>query len=253
MEIILLPLAALLTSILSAIIGMGGGILLLTTMFSFMPHSEVIPSHAAVQFASNGTRVLAFLKNVHWGALGRFSIGLFPGVVLGIVLLRELGELGDADPYLKIVVGGYVLLATFLPKPRRREGARASWWGFPALGFIVGAASLTVGAIGPLIAPIFARRDYVKERLIATKATLQLLTHLLKLPAFLIIQPDLPIARLGTVTVLMIAMVIPGTLIGKRILRHVSERHFVVAYRTAMTLAGLKVLLFDGIKPLILP
>ena len=44
----------------------------------------------------------------------------------------------------------------------------------------------------------------------------------------------------------MIAVVIPGTLLGKRLLRHVTEANFAVLYRLALTAAGLKVLAWDG-------
>jgi uncharacterized membrane protein YfcA len=118
--------------------------------------------------------------------------------------------------------------------------------GFAATGFVAGTAALTVGAVGPLIAPIFARRGFVKEKLIATKAVCQLTTHILKIPAFLLVR-DLEVARLSGLALIMICMVIPGTLIGKRLLTGVSERHFTIAYRVALTLAGLKVLIIDGI------
>ncbi|MFQ5414054.1 MAG: TSUP family transporter [Phycisphaerae bacterium] len=246
MEIVL-PLVALLTAALSAVIGMGGGILLLAAMFAFLPHAEAIPTHAAVQLASNGTRVAAFVRNVDWSTLGRFCVGVVPGMVVGAVVLGTLGMSAEREPYLKLLVGAYVLTATFLPSPRSMSTVRAHWWDFPLLGFVVGAAALTIGAIGPLIAPMFARRRFVKERLIATKATCQLLAHMMKIPAFLMIRPDLDVKRLGLVTVLMIAMVIPGTLIGKRVLKHVTDRHFVVLYRVALTVAGLKVLIVDGV------
>jgi uncharacterized membrane protein YfcA len=97
-----------------------------------------------------------------------------------------------------------------------------------------------------LIAPIFARRDFAKERLIATKAVCQLTTHILKIPAFLLLG-RLDVPRLGGLALVMICMVIPGTLIGKRLLTGVSERHFMIAYRVALALAGLKVLIIDGL------
>jgi uncharacterized membrane protein YfcA len=242
---LILAIAALLTSILSAIIGMGGGILLLAVMFAFMSHGEAIPTHAAVQIASNGTRVLAFIRNVDWPALGRFALGVIPGAVLGAVLLLTFGKIEESEPYLKMIVGVYILLATFLPKPKKRAVAK-TLWDFTLLGFIAGTAALTVGAVGPLIAPIFARHDFVKEHLIATKATCQILTHILKIPAFVFIL-DLNLEDLGLLTLVMICMVIPGTLIGKRIVRHVTPDHFRILYKLALTLAGSKVLFYDGI------
>ena len=115
------------------------------------------------------------------------------------------------------------------------------------MGFLAGTAALTVGAVGPLIAPLFARRHYVKERLIATKAVCQLSTHVLKIPAFLWLRPDLDLGRLGALAAVMIVVVIPGTLIGKRLLTGVSERHFRVGFRVALVLAGTKVLVVDGL------
>ena len=242
---IILAVAALVTSMLSAILGMGGGILLLAVIFCFLDHSEAIPAHAAVQLASNGTRILVFIRNIDWRTLVRYCSGLIPGIVLGSVLLWKLGEPGRSEPYLKMIVGGYILAATYLPKPQKHRSTM-TWWDFPVMGFVCGAAALTIGAVGPLMAPLFARRDFVKERLIATKAICQLITHFSKIPAFLLIR-ELNIAGLGTLTLVMIAMVIPGTLLGKRALKHVSVEHFKIAYKAALTLAGLKVLLVDGL------
>ncbi len=228
---------------------MGGGILLLAVMFVFMDHSVAIPAHAAVQIASNGTRVLAFIKNVDWPALGRFAVGVVPGAVLGAGLLLTFGKIEESEPYLKMIVGAYILLATFLPKPKKRAEAKTKW-DFTLLGFVAGTAALTVGAVGPLIAPIFARHDFVKERLIATKAMCQILTHILKIPAFIFVL-GLDVGDLGLLTAVMICMVIPGTLIGKRIVRHVTPDHFRILYKLALTLAGAKVLIYDGIMKVV--
>ncbi len=97
-----------------------------------------------------------------------------------------------------------------------------------------------------MIALLFARRGFAKERLIATKAVCQLITHILKIPAFLLVR-ELDVSRLSGSALLMICMVIPGTLIGRGFLKGVSERHFHIAFRVALTLAGLKVLILDGV------
>lgn len=237
--------AAFLTAALSGIIGMGGGMLLLATLFCFLPHAEAIPTHAAVQLASNGTRIVAFLRAVDWRTIGRFCVGAIPGGALGVLLLVSLGPAEQSEPYLKMAVGIYILVAAYLPKAKKtRTGGQ--WWDFPLLGLVAGTAALTVGAVGPLIAPLFARRDFVKERLIATKATCQMILHVVKIPAFLLVR-SFDYVELTGVTLAMIAVVIPGTLLGKRVLKRVSEEHFVLLYRVALTVAGLKVLLWDGV------
>lgn len=250
----ILIVAALATSALSAVIGMGGGILMLAVLFSFLEHGEAIPAHAAIQMCSNGTRVLAYLRNVHWPTILRFAIGALPGSVIGCLLLWKLGELGkEKDPWLKMAVGVYVLGATFLPKPKKTITG-STWWDFPLLGLVAGTASLTVGAIGPLIAPLFARRDYVKEKLIATKAVCQLSLHVLKIPAFLLLnrlEHMFEWKELSLLTLWLMAVVIPGTFLGKRIQKHVSEGMFVRLYKIALTVAGLKILSYDGLYKLL--
>lgn len=243
---IILGVAALVTSIVSAILGMAGGITLLAIMLCFMSHAEAIPTHAAVQIASNGTRVFAFRKHVDISALARFAIGVVPGGAIGALLLWWLGQPDSSEPYLKTLIGAFILTATFIPKPKSDHKHRSHWWDFPLMGLAAGTAALTVGAVGPLIAPLFARLNFVKERLIATKATCQLLTHVMKIPAFLLLR-DLELSRLGILATVMIVMVIPGTLIGKKILKGVSDRYFRIGYRVALTLAGAKVLFVDGV------
>lgn len=250
MLLLILPIVALLTSILSGVIGMGGGMLLLATMFAFMSHAEAIPAHGAVQLISNSTRTFAFLRHVDWPTVGRFLIGVVPGAALGVWLLVMLGSPQRSEPWLKLLVGVYILGSLALGRGRGAP-KMDSRSGFVLLGLAAGAAAFTVGAVGPLIAPLFARRAFVKERLIATKAVCQSLLHLAKIPVFLTIRTFPDLTGLGLVTILMAVLVIPGTLLGKRLLKRVSEERFVMLYRVALTVAGLKVILIDGLRPLL--
>ena len=243
--IAILVLTALVTATISGIIGMGGGILLLAAMFSFMPHGEAIPLHAAVQLISNGTRIIAFWKAVDWRTVGRYLLGVVPGAVIATLVLWALGEPGRSEPYLKIVIGVYILVVPLLRKPKRvvRLG---HGYDFTLLGLAAGSVALAVGAIGPLIAPLFARRNFVKEHLIATKAVCQMFTHALKIVAFSVLG-TIEFAEFSLLLGLMAAFAVVGTFSGKRILRHVSPQMFRWLYRIALVVAGLKVLIVDGL------
>jgi uncharacterized membrane protein YfcA len=110
--------------------------------------------------------------------------------------------------------------------------------------------ALTVGAVGPLIAPLFARRAFIKEHLIATKATCQMLSHIIKLPAFALLG-TFALGELGGLALPLVLIVIPGTIIGSRLMRYVSPRAFTLMYQVALVVAGAKVLIIDGIIPII--
>lgn len=243
---ILLPIAALLTSILSGMIGMGGGILLLATMFSVLSHAEAIPSHAAVQLVSNSTRTLALMRHVSWPTVARFSLGVIPGGIAGALIALTLGPPGASEPYLKMTVGVYILASLLLPVAKGRPQTGA-WWEFPLLGVAAGAAAFTVGAVGPLIAPLFARRAFSKEGLVATKSVCQCLLHVAKIPVFLSLGSFDRLYALGLATGLMALLTIPGTLIGKGLLKRITPARFTMLFRVALLIAGLKVLCYDGL------
>ena len=243
-----LAVAALLTSMLSGILGMGGGMLLLALLFSLLGPFEAVALHAVVQIFSNGTRTIAFFRDHDRQAYWHFLLGAIPGGLLGWAAMAWLVQVEGHEPYLKIVIGIYILAAALLAKPavdRQSVNLRE----FTVIGGIAGFAALPFGAVGPLIAPTFARQGYSKERLIGTKALCQTTLHLVKVPALLTlvrIEPD----RLGLAAIVMIAMVIPGTLIGKWLLQYVNERQFRSAYRVALLVSGFKILIIDGIYAL---
>ena len=61
MELIILTIGALITSSISAVIGMGGGIILLAIMAIIIPEGYmVIALHGVIQMFSNGTRTFIF-------------------------------------------------------------------------------------------------------------------------------------------------------------------------------------------------
>ena len=73
MEYIILIIAAFITSAISAVIGMGGGIILLGIMAIMIPEGYmVIALHGIIQLFSNTTRTYLFREHLKKDILNKF-------------------------------------------------------------------------------------------------------------------------------------------------------------------------------------
>lgn len=222
---------SLITSIISGILGMAGGITLLGVMAALLPAPVVVPLHGVIQLGSNGTRALAFLRHVRWFVVAWFA----PALVVGTAASTWLYAGGEL-PWLKPVIGLYLLF--FVVWRRKAPAIKAPpSWSYGALGLLAGFVALYVGATGPLLAPFFLRDDFEKEEIIGTKAACQILVHLAKLPAFFALgfayEDHLPL--LGV----LLATVVVGTLVGKRILQQMKTDTFVMLFEGVLVALGL--------------
>ena len=77
---------AVVTSAITAVSGLGGGIILLAVMLLVLDPLVAIPLHAAIQLASNSTRTLRLRDEVEWPYAIRFAVPLLPAAILGLVL-----------------------------------------------------------------------------------------------------------------------------------------------------------------------
>jgi uncharacterized membrane protein YfcA len=213
-----LIVATFFTAALSAVVGMGGGVTLLAVMTALLPAAVVVPIHGVVQLTSNGTRTLLFLPHVHWRIFAYYIVPALIGVFVGARFY-----VGGPLPWFRPAVGVFILvyLATQRHQPHLRRLPIAS---FAPLGLVVGTFAAVLGATGPLIAPFFLRDDLDKEQVIATKAAVQITTHLGKLPAFFLMGFDYG-AHAGTIAPLLAAAVF-GTYFGRRFLSGLSTELF---------------------------
>ena len=82
-ETIFLIIAAFITSIISAIIGMGGGVTLLGIMAIVIPEGYlVVAFHGVIQLVSNVTRTTVYHEHVYQPIFKKFFIGIIPGLFL---------------------------------------------------------------------------------------------------------------------------------------------------------------------------
>ena len=235
----LLGAVALATAMLSAIVGMAGGITLLSVMLLFLEPLVAIPLHGVVQLVSNSSRSVIQRRHLRWDIIWRYGVLLLPMGFAGLWLARALPP--DST---RTLIGVFVLMATWAPgllllgthpetaNPHRR---------FFALGGVVGGLSITVGATGPLIAPFFLNLGLSRFALIGTKAACQTLGHLAKLVVFGV--AGFAFGKWILLLGLLSACVVAGTWLGSRLLEKVNEVWFVRAYKTVLTLIAARLVL----------
>lgn len=239
LDLAILAAAAFATSILSAIVGMAGGITLLAVMLLFLPPLVVIPLHGVIQLVSNGSRTWIQRRHARFDLLWRYGLLLIPMGILGIHVAQELPESA-----VRAAIGVFVLLATWAPRllllGAHPEDTRPQLRFF-VLGGVTGFLNPTIGATGPLIAPFFLNLGLTRQALVGTKAAAQALGHLVKIGLFgsfgFAFAPHLPLLLSASLAV------VAGTWVGSQLLDRVSERFFIWLYRSVLTLIALRLLL----------
>ncbi len=228
------------TSIVSGVMGLAGGMLLLAALLLFLDPVAAIPVHGVVQLVSNASRAWFQRDHVRWDAVWRFAWPLLPAGAVGLALLRSVPP--DAG---RLLIGAFVLVATWAPGWLRLAGRsgdprRALAWG----GALVGFASTSVGATGPLLAPFILALELGTQSTVGTLAACQIFQHLSKIALFGASGFDF--ARFALPLVGLCAGGVAGSALGTRLLDRVPDRVFRSAVRWLLTALALE-LAFEGV------
>ncbi|MDO6681901.1 MULTISPECIES: sulfite exporter TauE/SafE family protein [unclassified Oceanobacter] len=229
--IILIAVAGF-TSLMTAAVGIGGGLLLLAVMASLVPVNALIPVHGLVQLGSNGNRMVMTWRHIDWAMLRYFSIGALLGAGLASVVVVQL------PLYLiQFAVAGFILFLVWGNKPGKRQ---LSSTGRVFAGALTTFLTMFVGATGPLVAGFVHRNNYSKLQLTSTFATCMTLQHSFKAVVF------------GTIGFafwewlpLVLLMVLSGTMgtwLGLKLLNRIPGRWFKQTFRIVVTLLALRLL-----------
>jgi uncharacterized membrane protein YfcA len=243
LDLAILCSVGLLTSMLSAVVGMAGGITLLSVMLLFFEPLVAIPIHGVVQLVSNSSRTYVQRKHVDWTILWRYSVMLVPMGFVGIEVAQAL-----PPNVTRALIGVFVLIATWRrgwlligTHPERADIHRRFFF----LGAVVGLINMTIGAAGPLIAPFFLKIGLSRQAMIGTKAACQAVGHLVKIAIFGI--AGFVFAEYAIPLALLSVSVIAGTWIGSQVLESVNERWFTRLYKGVLTLVALRLVVWEGL------
>ena len=77
------------TSMMTAAVGIGGGVLLLAIMAQILPVQALIPVHGLVQLGSNGNRAYMTRQHIDWKMSRLFSLGAIVGAVISVWIVIQ--------------------------------------------------------------------------------------------------------------------------------------------------------------------
>ena len=246
METIVLVISAFITSSISAILGMGGEIILLGIMAIIIPDGYmVIALHGIIQLISNTTRTYVFKSHINKKIIREFFIGASIGVAISVViifLVIKFYKVSSANEikvdFLKPIIGIFIIWYIFLKGPKKEKKSKS----FIKVGSISGLASIFIGATGPLIAPFFLNKNLIKEQIIANKAACQMITHLTKIPLFIFFFNVNYFNEYKLLLPLIIAVFI-GTNFGKKILGMIPEKLFNKLFKITLFIIAVRLIL----------
>lgn len=226
----LLAVSALVTSFISGILGMAGGMILMGILLAVLPLPVAMLLHGITQLAANAWRAFLWRAQVDWRVFRGYLWG-----ALAMLALFAVVKFVVSKPISLIVMGLTPFIALALPEKlhlnveRRRHPL--------ACGLICTALSLTAGVSGPILDIFFVRSKMSRHAVVATKAMTQSLSHILKIlyfGAFVAVEG-------GTVhpylAAMMIVLAFAGTSLSRRVLERMNDESFRFWTRwTVMTL-----------------
>ncbi len=165
------------TSFISGIFGMAGGLILLGVLLVFMDVAPAMVLFGTIQTAANGWRATLWWRHVHWGIVWRFLVGS----TVVFLLLRTVAVLPNKAT-LYITLGLLPFAADLLPKRLSVDITR------PGVPYVAGAIiivlQLLAGAAGHILDVFFQKSGLDRKTIVGTKAVTQVMGHVYRIAYF---------------------------------------------------------------------
>ena len=171
---VLIILCVLLTSIMSGVLGMAGGMVLMAVLITSLSVASAMLLHGVIQATSNGSRAWFLRTHISWQIMPIY----FLGSMLSLALFSIFTFVPEPGIVL-ILVGAFAWLA----RMSKRLGGLDITQPKTTLssGFVVTTAQLLAGASGPLLDVFYLNSPMSRQAIVANKALTQTLGHLLKI------------------------------------------------------------------------
>ncbi len=235
-ELLALGLFSTVTSLLTAVAGLGGGMLLLALMAQIFTPAILIPLHGVAQFFSNANRGVIHRDKLQWSYLKPFVLGSIAGAFLFVPLVVYVNPVIGA-----IAVGLFILLVTWLPQ--YLDVSRLH----PILsGGLTSGLGVLFGANGPLAMSAHPKANWSKEQIVGNHGAAMAFQHGVKVLAYLVAGVQLHKYLLHIGVLFLGAWA--GTYLGTHLLKKVSNDRFKWLLKWVLTILGLRLILVNAIQ-----
>jgi uncharacterized membrane protein YfcA len=221
------------TSFISGILGMAGGMILMGVLLALMSVPAAMMLHGVVQLAANGWRAWLWRTQIDW----RVFRGNFYGSLLALAIFTVLQLVGS-----RLVVYLFLGLTPFVSyvlPPRLKLNVDRKGHPF-VCGLSCTGLQLLSGIAGPLLDVFFLQSKMTRHQVVATKASTQTMSHLLKIFYFgFLIGAEQRGSVEWWMAVSMILVAMAGTSASRGVLERMTDVNFRKWTRGTVTLIGL--------------
>ena len=229
----ILAVSALVTSFVSGILGMAGGMILMGILLALMPVAPAMMLHGVTQLASNGWRAMLWRASVDWRVFRGYVLGALAATAAFTVF-----QLVVSKPVALVMMGLTPFITLALPEKLHLNVERP---GHPfACGAVCSALSLTAGVSGPILDVFYVRSRMTRHAVVATKAMTQSFSHLLKIAYFgTVVAVSERAAVDPWIAGMMVALAFAGTTAAAPVLKRMNDASFRLWTRwTVMSLGA---------------
>ncbi|WP_320033463.1 sulfite exporter TauE/SafE family protein [Halarcobacter sp.] len=230
---ILLGLITFFTSTVAGVIGLGGGMILIAVLPSFLPLNALVPVHGLTQLSSNLSRAYFGYKDIKIEVIPKFLLGSLIGISIFATILYFISL-----EYVPLFIGLYILLSLWSNKFNEKIKKYES---YVLIGFFQTGLSIVVGATGPMATALLIKDYNDKDTVVATAAALMSITHLLKVFAFMFFG-FVFFDYLG-ILIAMIIGAISGSYMGTKIRDKIDGKKFLIFLKIFLSILAIKAIL----------
>jgi len=222
----------MLGSFITSAMGIGGGVVLIAALATFVPAAAIIPLHGIVQLGSNVGRATIQRAYIDWRTFIYFGIGAAVGVSIGGSVVVSL----PANA-LRIGLALFILFLIWGPKLRFASSGDTA---VLITGIVASILTMFFGATGAFITSLLTQRDYTPHALVATHAVCMSIQHALKIVVFGVLGFAFG-EWLGLVALMMISGLL-GTYLGSLVLNRLPKEVFAKGLKAILTILALNLL-----------